>query len=94
MPHIVLPRGESTEDPKVEARVAECIADALADRLEILAWYEQGLRVLMRLHEDRVTLCDAGCGIDIQGTVESMKPLSEDEVRKFAEEVARDREQE
>jgi hypothetical protein len=94
MPISHLPRGPITDlSHAARKRINECIDDSLEDRLEILAWYEQGLRLLLRLHEDRVTLCDAGCGVDIQGIVESVKPWSVEEVRRVAEEVARDREQ-
>jgi hypothetical protein len=95
MPRFIshLPRGPSCTTPAGERRINECVADALEDREELSRWYALGLRLLLRLHEDRVTLCDAGCGIDLQGIVESLKPWSVEEVRRVAEEVARDREQ-
>lgn len=95
MPISHLPRGPQPRGGhEVQRRIDECVMDALDDREALSRWYAEGLRLLLRLHEDRVTLCDAGCGVDLQGLVESLKPWSEEEVRKVAEEVARDREQE
>jgi hypothetical protein len=94
MPYARLPRGPISPGHEFQRRIDECVMDALDDRAELLLWYADGLRLLRRLHEDRVTLCDAGCGIDLQGVVESLKPHDVEKVVAAAEEVARDREQE
>lgn len=94
MPYVHPPRGPLTDlSHGARKRINECIDGSLEAREALMEWWAKGVVLLANLPEDRVTLCDAGSGVDLRGVVESLKPRGVEYVRAAAEEVARDREQ-
>lgn len=71
-----------------EAREAETVANALDDRQTLERLYEIMRDAMGRLFENRVTLCDAGCLIDLQAIVETFRPHDAKTVEASARKVA------
>ena len=71
-----------------EAREAEIVHNAQCDRQTMERFYEVARTMLHTLFERRVTLCDAGCAIDIEAIVEGLRPHDAATVERAARQVA------
>lgn len=76
--------------PATERRIEEVVAGAEEDRLALLKWWLDGVEMFSNMHEKRITLCDAGCGIDLEGIIRDLTPHDDAAVEKHAREVAAD----
>lgn len=76
----------------LERRIASYVADAREDWEQLTYLHVAAKKFVDQMHLLDVTLCDAGCGEDLQGVVETLKPRSWEQVRQAAEDKARDRE--
>ena len=77
-----------------ETREAEIVHNAQCDRQTMERFYEVARTMLHTLFERNVTLCDAGCAIDIEAIVEGFRPHDAATVERAARELARQEEAE